>query len=946
MPQIAFMTSCAPFLPSGCTSSRIPVQLARMVSNGSDDTERPAGASQEAREPLLRTKLFIPPIRLKRVARPGLIQRIQDNLDTSLVLVSAPAGFGKTTLLAEWAAQAGMPVAWLSLDAGDNDPRRFLAYVIAALNRPFKDAPVCTAARAMLESFQSPPFQTILFTFINDLTEISQPLALVLDDYQFITSQGVNEVLTAMLEHIPADLHLVISTRLDPSLPLHRLRARQQMIEVRADDLRFTRGEAGAFLNTVMDLNLSEADIFSLSERTEGWVVGLQMAALSMPPGSDHSAFVRAFGGSQRYILEYLIEEVLERQPEDIQAFLLRTSILDRLCGPLCDAVLGSQGSSVVLERLERSNLFLTQLDETGYWYRYHHLFADLLRARLLQSHPEELQSLHLRASRWYEEAGIPEQAIQHALAAGEIARAARLVERSAFDIMSRGEMASLLGLFDALPEELISSRAGLGIYRAWAFIFSGQLQQVEPQLLEVEKIVQPDDGPGNVREILGSIAVIRGLLADFQGNMASAIEFARQADRLLPSDKWAERSIIPYVLGDGYMSTGELDKAAQAFEEIGEVGKVSGNLWTVSVALHKLALVKKLQGKLHAVNDLYQETIRFASQRGGQHYGSLGASYVGLSDLLREWNELDAARQVVTQAVKDMERWRSPTDLVNGYITLARISLSSGEIDIARRALERAEDIGRTGNIFLITRKTLEACQVRMDLHQGDLDQAERWVKDQQLNEKWAAGGWQLDFVNEVVWISLGRVLIAQKEWDRALDVLATLAEAAESAGRQGRLIEILALLALALNGSGRVSEAHGTLAKSLALAEPEGYMRLFLDEGKPMQALLRACSRSLEGSLTAYADRLLEAFALEPRRESGEAAQSFPSETLVEPLTGREVEVLRLLAAGLSNQEIAERLYLSAGTVKTHTHNLYGKLGVRTRTQAIARAQELKLI
>ena len=897
----------------------------------------------ELREPLLRTKLFVPPIRARRVARASLIQRIHDNPDKALILVSAPAGFGKTTLLAEWAARASMPVAWLSLDAGDNDPHRFLAYAIAALNTAVKGSSICTAAQEMLGSIQAIPIQTILFTFINELTEISQPLALVLDDYQFITSAGVNEAVTAILERIPPNLHLMISTRVDPSLPLHRLRARQQMVEIRSEDLRFTAEETEAFLNTVMDLNLSVADIASLSARTEGWIVGLQMAALSMPHDSDRADFLRAFSGSHRYILEYLIEEVLDRQPENLQTFLLQTSILNRLCGPLCDAVLETQDSAMILERLERSNLFLTPLDEVGYWYRYHHLFADLLRARLQQTRPGELLSLHLRASGWYEEAGAAEEAIQHALAANQLDRAARLVEEYAFDIMSRGEMSSLLRLFDALPEELISSRTALGVYRAWAFIFSGQFQKVESQLAEVEKTIQPGDTSPEGREILGEITIIRGLLADFRGDMASAVKLARQADALLPEDKWAERSIIPYVLGDGYMSTGELEEAAQAFEKISEMGEVSGNLWTVSVALHKLALVRKLQGKLHAVNHLYQEAIRFASERGGRHYGSLGASYVGLGDLLREWNELDAAQQMVSQAIKDMARWRSPTDLVNGYITLARISLSKGDIEIAKDALAGALEAGSKGNIFPITRKSLEACQVRMRLQLGDLVLAEHWVKDLRLDKKWDDGDWQLDFVSEVEWISLARVRLAKKEWDRALDVLAALAETAELAGRNGRLVEILALKALALQGAGRTSPALNALKHSLALAQPEGYLRLYLDEGPAMGALLRECYRSVEEPLKAYIDTLLEAFSLEPGRR---AAPSHPKEALVEALTAREVDVLRLLAAGLSNREIAERLVLSEGTVKTHTHNLYGKLGVQSRTQAIARAQELKLI
>ncbi|HZD58204.1 MAG TPA: LuxR C-terminal-related transcriptional regulator [Anaerolineales bacterium] len=898
---------------------------------------------------MLRTKLFVPHIRPKHLARPGLIEKISGGLDKSLILISTPAGFGKTTILAEWAAQADLRVAWLSLDGGDNDPNRFLRYVIAALNNAFAktEAGICATAQAMLQSVQPLPLQTILVALINDLTDLSEPFALVLDDYQFITSPAVNETMTFILEHLPRQMHLVIASRVDPFLPLHRLRASQRLLEIRTDELRFTEDEIDVFMNKVLELTLSKKDISILSERTEGWIAGLQMAALSMQGIADRSAFVRALSGSHRYILEYLIEEVLNRQTENIQSFLLQTSVLNRLCGPLCDALLEErEDSQSILEHLERSNLFLTPLDEVNCWYRYHHLFGDLLRARLQRAHPERVPGLHLRASRWYEESGLPEEAIQHALAAKELERAARLVEQFALNIMSRGEMASLLRLFEALPEDPALRRPTLDVFYAWALTFSGQFDKAEPQLHEIEKQVQPDEPTREVKEILGSIAIIRGLIADYKGDMASAVELARQADELLPEDKWAERSIISFVMGDGYSATGELDKAEQAFEKIFQAGRKADNPWTVSVALHKLALLKKLQGKMRSVEALYREAIQFASERGGQRYGSMGAAYVGWSDVLRERNELEAAQRMVSQAIEDMERWQNPTDLVNGYVTLARIGLAQGNIDLAGTATEKAEEASRLGEIFPITRLALEACQVRLWLANGDLPKANQWLKEKQLDERPCIPDQRLDFVSELEWISLARVLTAKGEPDGALDLLSHLAEEAETGGRTGRLIEILVLVALASAKSGKREKAVSILKRSLALAEPEGYVRTFLDEGEAMKELLRACSRKTEGSLKAYIDRLLKAFLTAPIEKTVISASPSRPEPLIESLTEREMEVLHLLSAGLSNREIAERLYLSEGTVKTHTHNLYGKLGVQSRTGAIARAKELDII
>jgi len=493
--------------------------------------------------------------------------------------------------------------------------------------------------------------------------------------------------------------------------------------------------------------------------------------------------------------------------------------------------------------------------------------------------------------------------------------------------MMSRGEMSSLLRLYAALPKDLITSRPALGVYQAWAHTFTGQFAKVEPSLREIEDQIQKNETMPDAKEILGSIAILRGLLADFGGNMPAAIKFAQRADELLSAENMLERTLIPYVLGDGYFATGELDKAEGAFEQIQKIGQASGNLWTISVAYHRLALLKKLQGKLRAVDSLYREVIRLAGEKGGLHFGSVGATYVGLSDLLRERNELEAARQMVTRAISDMEGWQSPTDLVNGYVTLARISLAQGEIEAAEKALEKASEIGSRGGIFQITTLTLESCQVRLWLAKGDQISVNGWVESKHYAEKRYIPERPLDPLSEMEYLILARVLIARDEWDRALALLSILAEGAEDGGRNGRLIEILVLTALALYKSGKSKPAFDVLTKSLSLARPEGFMRIFLDEGRVMGDLLRDYSKGADGIAKDTVDKLLEAVNPLPVERRGILSSRIQPESLVEHLTEREAEVLRLLAAGHSNQEIAQRLVLSEGTVKTLTHNLYGK-------------------
>ncbi len=935
---------------------------------------------RQSAQPLIRTKLFAPPLRTRLVSRPRLVSRLRQAAEYPLTLVCAPAGYGKTMLLAAWLAE-GAPddiadtrikrdwVGWLSLDTEDNDAYRFLAYLLAVLQKT--QPGIGGDAQALLQSPQTLPPKAVLAAMINDLQELAHPLWLVLDDYQFIENLAIHEGIAFLLEHLPAAFHLLIATRADPPSPLHRLRARNQLLELRADDLRFTTDEAAAFLNQGLGLSLSPVEIVTLESRTEGWIAGLQMAALSMQGLADHSTFVRDFGGSHRYILEYLIEEILNRQPGDIQAFLLQTSILDRLCPSLCAAVLEEpQDIREYLDTLERSNLFLTSLDEIRCWYRYHHLFADLLRARLVQSQPELLPVLHSRASVWFEREGLPEEAIKHALAANASERAAQLVERYTMEILNRGEMSALLHFIEALPEDLVIQSPGLCIQHAWALTFSGQLGQAAARLKQAEAQVQPGDNSPQAREILGSAAIIRGLIAEISGDLPTAVSLARTADALIPADNYQARSVIPYVLGDGYYAAGDLEQAEQAYQQILQIGRVSGNVWTSEVALLKLSLVKKLQGKLHAIWELHQEALRLAEEKNNSRSGSMGATYVGISNVQYEWNALEDARETAVQAIQSMEHWPSPTDRVSAYISLSRTAIAQDDLPAAEEALSRAAEIASQGKIFPATQASLESCQVRLLQAKEEWTALRQWAQERGDSIDFRPHG-KPDYVAERQGLNLARALIAVGDGcvDRAILLLNALAEASRAAGYTGLLIEVLALLAHACRIQGDGAAASNAIHECLALAKDEGFLRVFLDEGEQMRALLEDIQSKLTNSAAAadlplqpYLAQILSAFPpSQPdisNQDRGEPEPQ-PAKTLlvepevrsaqnmlIEPLSQRELEVLALICQGATNQEIAGTLVVTLNTVKKHNSRIFGKLGVTSRVQAVLLARRLGLV
>jgi LuxR family maltose regulon positive regulatory protein len=907
---------------------------------------------------LLVTKLYIPPASHNLVSRTRLTARLNDGLRRTLTLVSAPAGFGKTTLLSEWthtltsvfplsSGEMRTRVAWVSLDSGDNDPARFWAYFIAALET--LQSGIGESAMDLLQSSPTPPVEMFLTSLINAVAAIPQDFALVLDDYHVIESQAVHDAVAFLLDHLPPAMHLIIASRVDPPLPLPRLRARGQLVELRAADLRFTPDEAAAFLNQAMSLNLTSEHIATLESRTEGWVAGLQLAALSMRGREDISGFLAAFAGSQHYILDYLVEEVLQRQPAGIQTFLLQTSILDRMTGPLCDAVLDETSPTSgqeTLDYLEHANLFIIPLDDRRQWYRYHHLFGEFLRSRLKQIQPEQLAGLHRRAAEWYEQGvaslgdkGLAIDAIRHALAAEDFERAARLIEQHAREALMRGETSTLQGWLRALPESLVRARPYLGMARAWGLVVAGQLDTAEPYVQEAIRLAAPADV-----KIQGEAAALSAFIATLRGDVPRAIEFARQALERLPADDLFLRGMAALDLGMAYDISEDIAAASQAYTEAWAIGQAAGNSLLSLMAMVQLADMKVQQGLLHAAGDIYQQAIRLASGPGKQ-LPFTGIAYASLGRLLYEWNDLDGAAQCLTTCIELGRHWESADIRLAGSVSLAQVRQAQGDAESAQELSREAEQAMRHGQVVSPpTIGVARAYQARLWLRQGAIEAAARWADEYRARPGDASG--YPGYLRHIEGASWARVLMAQGQMESAAGLLESLLQAAERAGQTGYMIELMALQALVFQSIGDPARAAATLTQALRLAEPESYVRTFVDEGEPMRALIGRLEIR-DWRLKAYVQRLLASFDVLPSPTSKfqspiSSLQSLPTE----PLSEREREVLRLIADGLSNREIADRLVVAVSTVKTHINNVYAKLGVRSRTQAAARARELGLL
>jgi LuxR family transcriptional regulator, maltose regulon positive regulatory protein len=912
-----------------------------------------AGGAAPERDVLVATKFHVP--RAGFVPRPRLVARLAEGVGRGVTVVSTPAGFGKSTVLGDWARRSRRPAAWLSLDAGDNDPARFWRYVAAALERarPGIDAPV----GALLRGPQRPPLEAVATAVINELTDVpgAGEVVLVLDDYHLVEAPPVHESVAFLLDRLPPGLRLVLSSRADPPLPLARLRARGQLAELRAADLRFTVAETAAFLREVTGLDLPAGSIAALQDRTEGWAAGVQLAALSLRGQADPAGFIATFAGSNRYVLDYLTEEVLAGQPEQVLRFLLQTSMLDRLCGPLCDAVTGRTGSQALLEELDRANLFVVPLDEERRWWRYHHLFADLLRARLAGKRPARVPELHRRAAAWHDEHGFADDAVRHAMAAEETGWAARLVERHVETLLRRSEGATLERWLSTLPAESIRARPRLCLAQAIAAVVSSDLEAVEPLVAAAERaFAAAGDEPhepsvGRALSVLAnvpaSIAFLRADVARMRGDAAGALDFDAQALGHLGEDDWLMRSQVTWNLATVHWVRGELGEAERALANLVAERVAAGEGYLAMRVCYDHGEVQLAQGRLGAAQRTYQRGLEIASA-AGQQPPPAGMAHVGLAEVLYERNELAAAHEHAMQGIALCRQLAYTQPLARGLAMLARIQQAQGDTAGALEAIGQAERVKLSPQLAAMY-NPVPAWRVRLLLTLGEAAAAARWAGGRGLR-----AGDEPGYPQEREYLALARVLLAEHAHGRALGLLDRLHVKAAAQQRTRSVIEVAALRALALADGGDPAAASASLAEGLALAAPEGYIRLFADEGAPMARLLgRLAAAQRAGTVVfpgpipqRYLELLTRAF--QPAASAPAARDTAMAGLLAEPLSDRELEVLRLLAAGKSNQQIADELVVALATVKKHVGHILGKLAAGNRTQAVARARVLGLL
>ncbi|HZO74569.1 MAG TPA: LuxR C-terminal-related transcriptional regulator [Ktedonobacteraceae bacterium] len=879
--------------------------------------------------PILATKLYIPPLRPNVVLRPRLIERLNEGLHRKLILLSAPAGCGKSTLLSEWTLGLGRPVAWLSLDEEDNDPARFLAYLVAALQTIA--ANIAEGLLGLLQSPQPPPPEAMLTALLNEITTISDHFVLVLDDYHTIDTKPVDQALAYLIDHLPPHMHLVIATREDPHLPLARLRARAQLTELRAIDLRFTPSEAAAFLNQAMGLTLSAEDIAALEKRTEGWIAGLQLAALSLQGQEDATSLITSFTGNHHFVLDYLMEEVLGRQSERVQTFLLHTSILDRMSGPLCDAVVldSTTPGQATLEDLERANLFIIPLDNDRRWYRYHHLFAEMLRLRLPQSissspamAQSQVNALHIRASAWYEDQGLTMEAFHHAAAANDVERAERLIEGNGMPRHFPGAVTTVLSWLGSLPKTVLDARPSLWVRYATLLLVSAEMSSVEEKLQAAESALQGSDLDGRTRDLIGQIAAIRATLALTPYQPETVFAQSRRALEYLDPANLFSRATAHWTLGAAYQLQGDRAAARGAYTQVIENSQAAEDMFTTILATMCLGILQEADNQLHLAVQTYQRALQLAGDQPLPHFCE---AHLGLARVLYEWNELEAAEQHRRQSLHLARQSAHAVEYsIACEVFLARLSLARGEVADAAALLAEASQFAQQHNV-VSRMPEIAAAQVLTFLRQGSLTAAAHLAHAHQLP------------------LSVARVHLAQGDPSAALAVLARQRELVEAKDWKDEQLKVMVLQALALQAHGEKDRAVRLLVDALAMAEPAGFIRLFLDEGLLMASLLSEAMAL--GRMPDYIRKLLAAFEGE-KQQSENTSPPPPDQPLLEPLSPRELEVLRLVAAGLSNQQISEQLFLALGTVKGHNQKIFGKLGVQRRTEAIARARELGLL
>jgi len=907
---------------------------------------------------LLETKLYIPEWRPNLVARSRLTTYLQQGSDCKLTLISAPAGFGKTTLLSEWLDAEhsdGRSISWVSLDKNDNDPALFWSYIIKALEKA--QPGIAEKALATLHSPQPQPIESVLTTLINEINKSDSNFILCLDDYHVIDAEAIHIGIIFLLDHLPSRVHVVISTRSDPPLPLARLRGRGEMKELRSAELRFEISEASAFFNQSMGLELENNQLTALEKRTEGWIAGLQLAALSIRGRKNINSFITAFAGDDRYITDYLIEEVLQTQPEHIRNFLLRTSVLSRLSGSLCNNVTGRSDSVEILDVLERSNLFIVPLDNKRHWYRYHHLFNDFLHVKLKETYPDELQNLHKEASSWYESNELISEAIHHSFAAKDYAHAANLIEQTWSAMQRSRNEATVYGWLKQLPDNIFSNRPVLCYIYAMVLLDFYKPEEAEIRLQDAERLLvrASEDSQFEIvvvdqnkfKSLPASIANAWAYRAQAVGDLVSAIKYAQQAMDLLQEDNLYERGTAAALLGIAYWASGNLEEAYRFFAEgLEQIQRAGGVFLRISGTV-LLGIIKTAQGRLREAFSIYEETQqRYIADQQPVLRGT-AELYIGLSELYYERGDLVAARAHFQNGIDLADEGSLPGFEYIMYLTHSRLKELEQDIDGALNQIYKAERLHYRYNLPDV--KPLAAIKARLFIRQGKLHAAQNWIREFNLTKND-----NLSYLREYEYITLTRYFLAQYLQNKeelylndAVELLERLLREAEEGKRYGSLIEILILQAIAYQLNKDIPQALISLERALELAEPEGYVQVFISEGAPMLSLLNHIAT--DGAIRAFIDRLMSDYNTSTTSSKPTSpATPFTKETpqLVERLTVREVEILRLIAAGMRNQEIADQLFISLHTVKRHIANAFGKLDVSNRTEAVAIANQLNLL
>jgi LuxR family maltose regulon positive regulatory protein len=893
---------------------------------------------------LLVTKLYFPQPRANLVPRPRLVQRLQRGLRGPLTLIAAPAGYGKTTLLSEWRAGEAKhtPVAWLSLDAGDDAPLHFLLYLTAALN--LLQANLAKNTHLLLQSPELPPVEVIGATLLNELSACNHELVIVLDDYHAISAAQVHSLLAFLLDHLPPHVHLVILTRADPSLPLGRLRGRGQLTELRAADLRFTNQEAALFLREIMGLELSEQEIAALETRTEGWIAGLQLAALSMQGRDDHEHFISAFSGSHQYIVDYLAEEVLNRQPEIVRQFLLKTSILERLTGSLCDTLTGRTDGQALLEMLARSNLFLIPLDDERRWYRYHHLFADLLRNRLRLAHPESVAGLHRCAAAWYQQQDLTGEAIPHALAAQDYQFVIDVITKHWLRLARRYRLTEMMQWIESVPSDIYNAHPRLCAIHAYGIWSLGMRDKSAGYLDAAQRLLEAQADRGQIRRddpqytvLQAEIKAFRSLSAAHAGEVETALDLARQTLDSAPDPASISRAVASTSLYVAQRKMLEMEHAIRSCREVIECARIADHRVMAVDASYNLGFMLVMQGRLRQAKEAILEAQRYVERLGEGYLPPYGVLSVGLAEIHHLQHELEQALQIITQGVQFNERSGRLSGYLHSRLVEAKIRFSMQEMTTARQIVEEVRQTMQNSSARLYEWDEAGYWRARVMACQGETSPALEWV----VKARQAAPA-HLRFPHSALALRIAHVLAAASMPQQALQELLALKPVLERSRLAGWLLEACAVEAVCQAKLGQMPAALDALRQALALAEPEGCSQTILDEGEPMRELLLAARR--QGIQAEFTDRLLVCFAASSAGKG--AAPASTRESLPAPLSRREIELLGLIAAGRSNKEIAEKLFISIGTVKRHTVNIFNKLDAKNRTEAVAKARESGLL